>query len=135
MPVAKEVRVGESLIRIDGDLLIFRPVGALSAEELTQLIALVDELRAASGRYLCLVDLHRAGLIPADLRRRLIEYGSRHPPLAIAFCRVSPVVRGVNALLIAALNLLGKQRQNVAQFSTEEAALTWIAAERERLRA
>lgn len=102
--------------------------------EQTQRILLAAEgVRTQHGHLFLLVDLKMAGLLPAESRKIMARFGAEKPPLAVALYHVSPLVRGVNALLFGAMNLLSKKPLNVMQFSTENDAAKWIQKERKRL--
>lgn len=129
-----EVRLGDYLVRLDADLMFVRAFGVVGPEIARGLVRCMRQLQERHGRYFILCDLREAGPMPAESRRIFIEFGKQNPlPLAVAFYHVGLMVRGANALLFSALNLLGKQRQNMRQFSAEQEARSWLAAERARL--
>lgn len=129
----KEVQIGDVLFRVTDDVVFLRASGVFRLELAQCFVRLTDEVWSQYGHSFVLSDLKHAGPIPADSRRLIAEYGAEKPPLAIAAYQVSTFIRGVNALLFGAMNLLGKKKQNFMQFSTEKAALEWLAAERKRL--
>lgn len=129
----KEVYVGKVRFCVQGDVLFLRPVGEFVLEQAQCFCRLAAEISAQYGHSFILVDLKEAGPIPADARRLIAEVASGQPMLAIAMYHVSPFIRGMNALLFGAMNVLGKKRQNMMQFSTEKAAVAWLEAERKRL--
>lgn len=105
----------------------------MTVGQANQLVRVAAEVSARHGHLFLLVDMKRAGLLPAEPRRILARFGAENTPLALAMYNVGPLVRGVNALLFAAIGLLGKTRLNVMQFSTERSAREWLLAERRRL--
>lgn len=128
-----EVRLGGYVVRIEEDVFLVRAGGEVTVEIAQGLVRLVRQVYTRHGRFFIIGDLKDAGPMPPSSRRIFLEFGIEHSPLAVAFFHVNLIARGVNALLFAAANLLGKKRQNMKQFSTEEEARTWIAAERRRL--
>ena len=133
MDEPSEIRLGDYLVRVDGDVLHCRADGEATAEIAHGLVRLLGQIQARHGRFFIIGDLKDAGTVGPVARRIFIDFSARHAPLAVAFYRVNLMARGVNALLIAAANLLSKQRHNVRQFSTEQEARSWIGAERRRL--
>lgn len=133
MAPVKELHLGETLIGIQEDVVFLRPVGELTPEDARYVVHLVDDVWTQYGHSFLLVDLKKAGALSAESRRVLAKYGAAKPPLAVAMYHVSLLSRGVNALLLGAAGLLGKQRQNVMQFATEGAAVNWLEAEQRRL--
>jgi len=128
-----ESRLGDYLVRIEGDVLHCRADGEATVEIAQGLVRRLLQVKERHGRYFILGDLKDAGTIGPAARRVFVDFSVRHVPLAVAFYRANLMVRGVNALLVAAANLLGKQRLNVRHFGTEPEARAWIAAERRRL--
>lgn len=124
---------GELLLRTEGDLVVVQPIGVLSVEQAQRILRFAGQVHAQHGHLLLLVDLQKAGLLPAESRRLLARFGAEKPPLAVALYHVSPVVRAVNALLFGAMTLLARKRPNVMQFTTEREAREWLQAERNRL--
>lgn len=133
MRTGKEADAGDLRLRVDEDILFVQPIGSLSIEHAQSLLRASERVKAQHGHLFLMVDLKRAGLLPAESRKLLARFGAENPPLAVAIYHVSPLVRGVNALLFGAINLLSKQRLNVMQFSSEQDAAEWIEAERKRL--
>lgn len=121
------------LFRADGDVIFIQPIGVLSADQTQRILRFTEQIQAQHGHTFLLVDLQRAGLLPAESRRLMARFVAESPPLAVALYHVGTVARAVNALLFGAINLLAKKRPNVMQFSTEREARDWLAAERERL--
>lgn len=129
-----ELHLGDYLLGVQGDTLFVRALGAVEPEIARGLVRTVGQITERHGRVFILCDLRHAGPMPAESRRIFIEFGARHPPvLAIAFYHVSLMVRGVNALLFSALQLVSKRPHNMRQFSGEQEARSWLAAERARL--
>lgn len=124
---------GAFLVRVTEDVLFIRPEGPLRLELAHSITRLAQQVKVRHDHYFLLVDLRTAGIIDPDARRILVKFGAGSPPLAIASYGASILARGFNALLIAALNLLGTQRQNWMQFSSKEEAQTWLENERQRL--
>ena len=114
--------------------MFLRPEGPLHLELAHSITQLAQQIKDRHGHYFLLVDLQAAGTIHPDARRVLVKFGAGSPPLAIASYGASLLARGFNALLFAAMNLLGAQRQNWMQFSSKEEAQTWLEKERQRLR-
>lgn len=133
MPAGQEPTVGDLELRSEGDVLFVRPIGALSMEQAHHIVQNAKRVKAEHRHYFLLVDLKRAGLLSAQVRRFLAEFGAESPAVAVALYHVSPLVRGFNALLFGAVRLLGRQSLNVMQFSTEKEARDWMGAERKRL--
>lgn len=133
MPTAKELYIGDVLFRIKEDIVFLRPVGEFSLAHAQRFLLLTEEVMTHYGYSLVLADLEKAGPIPADARRLLAQSVATRQILAVAFYHVSPFIRGMNALLFGAMNLYSKRRQNMMQFSTEDAAVQWLNAERKRL--
>lgn len=133
MRAEKEADAGELRLRIDGDILYVQPIGPLSIEHAQSILRAAERVKAQHGHLFLMVDLKRAGLLPAESRKILARFGAENPPLAVALYQVSPLLRGVNALLFGAINLLSKKRLNMMQFSTERDAREWVDAERGRL--
>lgn len=50
----------------------------------------------------------------------------------MALFNQSALHREVTAFLLGAMRLFSRQRQNVKQFSTEEATTSWLESERQR---
>ena len=121
------------MFRCTGDVVFLQPVGEFSLDLAQHLVLLTEEVLAQYGYSFILADLQKAGPIPADARRLLAQFGAAKPLLAVALYHVSPFLRGMNALLFGAMSLLSQKRQNMMQFSTEEAAVRWLNAERNRL--
>lgn len=133
VPQVKEVLVRGALFRIRDDVIFARPAGELARDQAELIVSLANEVFAAHGHTLVLIDLKHAGPMPVESRRLLAKLGAEQPPLAMALFNQSALHRGVTALLLGAMNLFGKRRQNVRQFSTEEAAASWLEGERQRL--
>lgn len=123
-----------NIVEIDGDVLFIRASGSLTETSAIWLVQLLQRVVSRQGRLYVLGDLKDAGGIPPQSRRILIEFGKKHVAGAIAFYRASYFIRGVNALLFGALNVIGKRPQNMRHFSTEQEARTWLESERQRLR-
>lgn len=128
-----QLHVGDYVVRLEEDVVYVRGVGIVTVQIARDLVMLLRQVKERHGHFFIIGDLREAGTIHPEARRVFIEFGTINAPLATAFYGVSLMVRGVNALLFGAANLIGKQRQNMRQFSTEQEARTWIAAERRRL--
>jgi hypothetical protein len=133
MDAPREVYIGDFFIRTEVDIVFIRPSGDLDLAAAQAIVQVGAEIEAQHGPLFMLGDLHDARAIPAEARRLLVAHAVRHPPAAVAFHNVGLVARGVNALLFGAINMLGKQRQNLKQFSSESDARAWLAAERRRI--
>lgn len=124
---------GAFQVRVTEDVIFIRPEGPLHLELAHAITQLAQQVRDRHDHYFILVDLRTAGTIDPEARRVLVKFGAGSPPLAIASYGASIVARGFNALLFAALNLLGAKRQNWMQFSSKEEAQAWLENERQRL--
>lgn len=133
MLAAKELYIGDVLFRIKEDTVFLRPVGEFTLKHAQRFIFFTGEVLEKYGYSFVLADLEKAGPIPADARRVLAQFVATQQILAVAFYHVSPFIRGMNALLFGAMRLFSKKRQNMMQFSTEDAAVRWLNAERKRL--
>lgn len=129
-----ELHLGDYLVRPEGDVMFVRAHGVVRPEIARGLVRVVSQIMERHGRIFILCDLRQAGPMPPESRRIFVEFGASHPPvLALAFYHVSLMVRGVNALLFSAINLVSKRPHNMRQFSSEQDARSWLAAERARL--
>jgi hypothetical protein len=126
-------QLGDYFVQIEDDVLFIRALGAVTEEIARGVVLLLGRVIERHGRVFIIGDLKDAGTIPPSSRRIFIEFGAKNSAAAIAFYGVGFLVRGVNALLFGAVNLIGKQPQNLRQFSTEQEARSWIAVERRRL--
>ena len=135
MELLAKYRFGDMDVRIDGDLLFMEAHGPLTPEAAQQILQLFRLMSEQRGQFFMLVDLKEGGGVPAPVRRLLAEGTLSHAPAAVAFYGASLPVRGANALMIAAIKIVGGPRQNVTYFSTAAAAQEGIASERQRLAA
>lgn len=128
-----EYRFGGVEARIEGSLLLVRPHGILQPSEAAEIVNLMQQFHRQHGVYFVFGDLRDAGGIPPELRRFMVKQAHAFMPAAAAFFTPAMIPRGVTALLIGAVNLLGKQRQNIRIFAAEKEARDWLAGERKRL--
>ncbi len=116
----------------ENELFCLRAAGPVTAAVVDTFFARLQSLRAAHPHYYILGDLLDAGSISPELRRRLVEIVAARPPQAVAFYRVSFVAHGINALLLAALNVLTRRKVAFKQFATEAEARGWLKSQRPR---
>lgn len=129
----KESRLGDNWVRIEEDVFFVRAGGEVTVEIAQGVVQILRQVKERHGRFFIIGDLKDAGTMVAGARRIFAEFAVHNAPLAVAFYRANLMVRGINALLLAAANLLGKQSLNLRQFGTEQEARAWIMAERMRL--
>jgi hypothetical protein len=127
-----EIHMGENWLQVQADLVVLIAKGDHTEEMARRLVEVAHQVRAQHGGMYVLVDLREAGSISPPARRVMATFGAEYPPLAIAMFGATPLVRGMNALLFGAMNMLGKQRQNMRQFASEAEAQSWLADERRR---
>lgn len=118
------------LLRQEGELVYLRPEGDLSPKVAQQVVNVLLHVKRQHGRCFVLANLEKAGAIPPESRRLLIDHGTKHRPDAIALCSAGLLARTMNALVFGAMNLLGSRKQNTMQFATEQEGRLWIEAEK-----
>ena len=126
---------GGGEVSITDDLIFFESHGGMTLEAAQQLLELFRLMHEKHGQFFLLVDLTDGGGVPAEVRRLLAKNTVTHAPAAVALYGASLAVRGSNALMIAAVRLIGGPSQNITYRETAEEAHEWLAAERKRLAA
>ncbi len=130
MELLTQYRFGDADIRIQGDHLFLSAHGNLTTESAQQVLELFRLMHEKHGRYFMTGDLQQGGGVPANARRVLAQGSMAHAPVAVAFYGASLAVRASNALMVAAIKMLGGTSQNVRFFSTAAEAEAWIAEQR-----
>ncbi|MBL9005679.1 MAG: hypothetical protein JNJ46_15595 [Myxococcales bacterium] len=115
---------------VEDDVLCLRASGPMTSAIVDWLVVTVPDLLSRHAHYYILADLIDAGAISPELRRRIVEFTAAHPPRAIAFFHVGLIAKGVNALLLGALNLFSKRKQLWLQCNTEGEARAWLNEQR-----
>lgn len=138
-PLPPKVPKSKLVSTVDGyklwtedELFCLRAAGPVTSAVVDALLAHLQTLCAAHPHYYILGDLLDAGSISPELRRRLVEIIAARPPQAVAFYRVSFVAHGINALLLATLNVLTRRKLPFKQFATEAEARGWLKSQRPR---
>jgi hypothetical protein len=129
MPVR---RIGHAELHIDGTLVTIRPHGSLVPEFAEEIMKIFEQIRTQHGHYYLLVDLRDAAIVPAQLRRSMVEALRSHEPTAAAFFGGSAIARAVNALMLGAFKLINRSPLNATAFRTEQEARAWLDEERQR---
>lgn len=118
---------GRHSLRVDGDVLVVRFVGDLSADDGRQMLAICEQVIAQHGQAYMLALVDEAGSIDPQFRRQLMTWMKTNPLLAIANVRASWVARTVGILLTNAIRLTGLAGYASAFFDSEEGARRWLA--------
>jgi len=120
-------------LRLEQDQISVRADGTLLLESVLRVGRIFREMQEQYGRFFLLVDLSKAGGMPAEVRRRMVAEVGATPPAAAAFFGGGMAARAMNALVAGALSMVTGRRQNFSYFGSREEALAWLAAERRRL--
>ena len=118
---------------VEADVLCTRASGPMTPAIVDWIVAACTGMVARHSDYYILGNLRDAGPIPADLRRRIVDFARLHPPRAIAFFHVTPLALGVNALLFGAINAFRKRKIPLKQFASEAEARAWLISQRPSL--
>lgn len=128
----EEFRIGQSLIRIDGDLLQVVDCRDFGRAETQELCARLSAIRAKHGRvYLIFESSHSPTVSPEG--RRVWSDFTRHTQLDAAACyNVGLASRALLALIHRASELRGGKKYTLSFASTESEALHYIDEHRRR---
>jgi hypothetical protein len=130
----KEKPVGPHLVRVDGDTVLTRWIGAPELEHVRCIHQQFEEVLVAHGRLFVINDMRQSGLPSAQARKWIAEWGATHPVAAVVNIGASLPVRALQSLLIRAAGLLGKKPSiEVVHCRSEAEALAWLDARRRSL--
>lgn len=123
--------LGKHRYSIEGMLFLLETGGELTPAEATLLIQAMTEADKRSPALGILVDVAGGFSLPAETRRtiaRLSIEGNRagRPTIPMAILGASLPVRALVTLLINAVQLVGRQRNDLRFFTQRDEAMTWL---------
>ncbi|MBL8632859.1 MAG: hypothetical protein JNM40_06505 [Myxococcales bacterium] len=127
---SKEVVIDSFRLWAEDDVICLRAGGPMTSAIVDWIAETAIGILAHHPHYYVLGDLDKAGPISPELRRRLAEFCTTYRPQAISFFHVSVMIRGLNALLFGAVNLLSQRKLVWRQCATETEARRWLDAQR-----
>lgn len=127
---SKEVVIDSFRLWVEDDVICLCAGGPMTLAIVDWIVTTAIGILANHPHYYILGDLDKAGPISPELRRRLAEFCSAYRPQAVSFFHVSIMIRGINALLFGAVNLLSQRKLLWRQCATEAEARRWLEAQR-----
>ncbi len=133
--MSNEEVIATHRVRIEGDTVLTRYVGAIELEHVMAIHQYFDRVLAEHGRLFVINDMSRSGIPTADSRRWIAAYARGHKIDAIINFGASMPIRMLQSLVLTAAALLGSgPRVKTMNCANEAEAFAWIAAHREQLR-
>lgn len=121
--------LGKHRFRLECLILVLETHGELTPDDARQLIDRLSELDARSPALGVLVDVAGGFSIPAESRRtiaRLASEGRGRSPMPLAVVGASLPARAVVTLLINAVQLLTRLRNDLRFFAQRGEAIEWL---------
>lgn len=132
--MAKEMKIGTHLLRIEGDTVLTRYVGVPKYEDICSIHAEFDRVLDEQGRLFVINDMHQSGLPSAETRRFIATWGATHAVAGVANFGASLTIRVLQELILRAMALVGKKPPvEVVHCDSEADAFAWIAVRRRQL--
>ena len=126
----QKFQFGTSTVYIDEDLVYTINEGPIDLAMTKGYLEQVDPIIAQYGRVFMLTNAKDNFAMTSEARRYVAEWAKTHTFTASAFFGAGPLSRAMYMLLVRAMQLLGKSRDNLAFFATESEARAWIDEQR-----
>ena len=126
---SNEMQIGPHHLRVDGDTVLTRHVGVPELEHVREIHRHFERVIAEHGRLFIINDMHHTGVPATETRKWIAEWARVHPIAGHVTFGASLPIRMLQALVMRASALFGKQPLTApTQVDGEAEALAWIAA-------
>lgn len=124
--------MGSHRVRIDADVVEWEGIGPVGLVDIRSYQGIRDQVLGRFGYCLALVNAKQSAGISADARRYLVEQSRTHAErrIATAVYGVSGAAYAMAALVIRAMELLGRRKNKIMICADEAAARAWLDDQR-----
>ncbi len=122
--------IGKHVFSVHDDIVLGALNGDFSAEEAHLYVALLAEIARKHPEYYACGDLRRMGQFPPETRRVMVDGHKTLRCGGVAIIGAPFLLRTMIVMAVSALSAIGKNDAPLRFVSTQEEAMTWLAAQR-----